>query len=107
MFVEVTIQMSCLFRFHRFQHQEWFKFSEKGVVLDLIRSATMGREEYYKQYPAQFVESPLGEKHATLPPIGERNGIADAGMTQDNNNYKFDRLVIINCRFDCKPCPTC
>ncbi|XP_064618181.1 protein TBATA-like [Liolophura sinensis] len=69
---------------------------EKGVVLDLIRSATMGREEYYKQYPAQFVQPPLelGEKHATLPPIGEKNRTADAGMTQDSSNYKFDRLSL-------------
>lgn len=65
---------------------------EKEHVMGLVRSAMAGREEYYKQYPAEFI--PDSGSKAKLPPIAgagkppgsasetNRLVIEDAGATE-------------------------
>nr|KAG5707700.1 hypothetical protein BaRGS_003275 [Batillaria attramentaria] len=43
---------------------------EKTMVMDMIKAAMAGREEYWKQYPAQIREQPLeNDRPSKLPPI--------------------------------------
>ncbi|XP_076454397.1 protein TBATA-like isoform X2 [Babylonia areolata] len=42
--------------------------TEKTMVMDMIKAAMAGREEYWKQYPAMVMEQP-GDRGNILPPI--------------------------------------
>lgn len=58
--------------------------TEKTMVMDLIRAAMVGREEYWKQYPAEVLQQPPEHK-TSLPPI---NGV------QRQSSGEFNRLVL-------------
>ncbi|CAG5117107.1 unnamed protein product [Candidula unifasciata] len=53
---------------------------EKSLVMDLVKSALAGGEEYYRQYPAEFMDTSTGK----LPPIHEKRG---------NSNGEVNRMT--------------
>ncbi|BFZ02914.1 hypothetical protein BsWGS_05953 [Bradybaena similaris] len=55
---------------------------EKSLVMDLVKSALAASEEYYKQYPAEFILDPSKGK---LPPIHEKS---------NSSNGEVNRLVL-------------
>ncbi|XP_025095180.1 protein TBATA-like isoform X1 [Pomacea canaliculata] len=57
---------------------------EKSLVMDMIRAAVAGREEYWKQYPAEVIEQ--NDAQNKLPPIN--------GATKPSSSHEVNRLVI-------------
>ncbi|RUS85571.1 hypothetical protein EGW08_006654, partial [Elysia chlorotica] len=55
---------------------------EKGHVMGLVKSALAGREEYYKQYPAEFIPDNGKTK---LPPINPNSSSETNRLVLDNS----------------------
>ncbi|CAL1527451.1 unnamed protein product [Lymnaea stagnalis] len=71
---------------------------EKELVMGLVRSAIAGREDYYKQYPAEFIPDNGTSK---LPPIntksgssaGETNRLVLEDVNPDLNDHLWQKVV--------------
>lgn len=55
--------------------------AEKSLVMDMIRAAVAGREEYWKQYPAEVIEQ--NDAQNKLPPIN--------GATKPSSSHEVNR----------------
>ncbi|KAK3787617.1 hypothetical protein RRG08_034320 [Elysia crispata] len=55
---------------------------EKGHVMGLVKSALAGREEYYRQYPAEFIPDNAKTK---LPPINPNSSSETNRLVLDNS----------------------
>ncbi|XP_041364894.1 protein TBATA-like [Gigantopelta aegis] len=66
--------------------------SEKAMVQDLIKAAMSGREEYWKQYPAEYVD----DKMTKLPPISEKMPptLGRNDDTDSTGNRIQERLIL-------------
>ncbi|XP_012944195.1 protein TBATA [Aplysia californica] len=76
---------------------------EKEHVMGLVRSAIAGREEYYKQYPAEFIPD---NGKAKLPPISQKPGSASGetnrlvldegnnGAGEPDNNGRWQKMWV-------------
>jgi len=68
---------------------------EKEHVMGLVRSAIAGREEYYKQYPAEFI--PDSASKSKLPPINKPSSSSSETnrlVLEDNSQETWHRVVV-------------
>ncbi|GFO23518.1 protein spatial [Plakobranchus ocellatus] len=61
---------------------------EKGHVMGLVKSAIAGREEYYKQYPAEFIPDNGKTK---LPPINSNTSGETNRLVLDNEETTLEQ----------------
>ncbi|XP_050391285.1 protein TBATA isoform X2 [Patella vulgata] len=68
---------------------------EKAIVMDLIKAAMVGKEEYYgQQQPVQIFEEDPAKSF--LPPINEGNGLINGDARLAGTQSKIDRLIVEN-----------